>query len=73
MNLPPIDVELLRTIADDLPLAIWLGAVPGGELIYVNKAFNEVLGMGPPPDASRNGSEHQASPRGRRAMAHGHR
>lgn len=51
--LPPIDVGLLRTIADDLPLAIWLGAVPGGEVLYVNKAFEEILGMGPPADASR--------------------
>jgi PAS domain S-box-containing protein len=53
MVLPPVDVDLLRTIADDLPLAIWLGAVPGGEVVYVNKAFEEILGMGPPPDASR--------------------
>jgi signal transduction histidine kinase/CheY-like chemotaxis protein len=52
MGLPPIDVTLLRTIADDLPLAIWLGAVPGGEVIYVNKAFEEILGMGPPEGAS---------------------
>ena len=51
--LPPIDVALLRTIADDLPLAIWLGAVPGGEVVYVNNAFEDILGMGPPKDASR--------------------
>ncbi len=52
MGLPQIDVTLLQTIADDLPLAIWLGAVPGGEVLYVNKMFEEILGMGPPEGAA---------------------
>jgi len=45
------DASLLQTIADDLPVAIWLGSVPSGEVVYVNKAFEEILGMGPPEGA----------------------
>ncbi len=41
-----------KNVADDLPVAVWLGTVPGGEVVYVNPAFEEILGMGPPPDAS---------------------
>ncbi len=39
-------------VADELPVAIWLGRVPSGETIYVNAAFRAVLGMDPPTDAS---------------------
>ncbi len=46
------DISLLRTIADDLPVAIWLGAVPSGEVVYVNNAFEAILGMGPPEGAA---------------------
>jgi two-component system cell cycle sensor histidine kinase/response regulator CckA len=46
------DISLLRTIADDLPVAIWLGAVPSGDVVYVNKAFEVILGMGPPEGAA---------------------
>ncbi len=40
-------------VADQLPVAIWLGGVPGGETIYSNAAFREVLGIDRPPDAGR--------------------
>lgn len=38
--------------ADELPVAIWLGRVPGGEVEYTNAAFREVLGIDP-PDTTR--------------------
>ena len=43
----------LALVADELPVAIWLGTVPGGETTYTNHAFREVLGMDPPADATR--------------------
>jgi two-component system cell cycle sensor histidine kinase/response regulator CckA len=45
-------VELKR-VADELPVAIWLGKVPGGEVEYTNRAFREVLGIEPPSGAVR--------------------
>lgn len=48
-----VDPALLQVIADDLPVAIWLGAVPGGQVVYVNRAFEAILGMGPPEEAAR--------------------
>ncbi|MDB4994684.1 MAG: Sensory box histidine kinase/response regulator [Myxococcaceae bacterium] len=39
-------------VADELPVAIWLGRVPSGETVYVNAAFRAVLGMDPPADAA---------------------
>jgi PAS domain S-box-containing protein len=45
--------ELLDTIAGELPVAIWMGLVPSGEVVYTNRAFREVLGIEPPPGAAR--------------------
>jgi signal transduction histidine kinase/CheY-like chemotaxis protein len=54
MDLPAVDdVALVKSIADDLPVAIWLGTVPKGDVVYVNRAFEEILGMGPPDGAER--------------------
>jgi PAS domain S-box-containing protein len=54
MDLPAVDdVALVKSIADDLPVAIWLGTVPKGDVVYVNRAFEAILGMGPPEDAER--------------------
>ncbi|MBA2541297.1 MAG: PAS domain-containing protein, partial [Deltaproteobacteria bacterium] len=30
---------------DSLPLGVWVGAVPGGEVVYVNQAFRQIVGM----------------------------
>ncbi len=40
--------------ADELPVAIWLGEVPSGAVVYTNRAFREVLGIEPPEGAARN-------------------
>ncbi|MGZ3478000.1 MAG: PAS domain-containing protein, partial [Polyangiales bacterium] len=54
MDLPAVDdIALVKSIAADLPVAIWLGTVPEGKVVYVNRAFEEILGMGPPEDAAR--------------------
>jgi two-component system cell cycle sensor histidine kinase/response regulator CckA len=46
-------VEELVVVADELPVAIWMARVPGGEVVYANSAFREVLGIEPPDGAVR--------------------
>jgi two-component system cell cycle sensor histidine kinase/response regulator CckA len=46
-------VEELAIVADELPVAIWMGRVPSGEVVYTNAAFREVLGIDPPEGAVR--------------------
>jgi PAS domain S-box-containing protein len=49
------DLEMIRTIADELPVGVWVARVPGGELIYSNRAFGEILGMGARDDVAAGG------------------
>ena len=46
-------VAELAMVADELPVAIWMGRVPGGEVVYTNAAFREILGIEPPEGAAR--------------------
>lgn len=46
-----MDVAVLELVANELPVAIWMGRVPSGEVVYTNRAFREVLGIEPPPGA----------------------
>ena len=39
------DAEITRSLGDDLPVGIWVARAPGGELIYANRAFREIMGM----------------------------
>ncbi len=48
-------IEELEIAAEHLPVAIWMGRVPSGEVVYTNAAFREVLGLDGPPDALRGG------------------
>ena len=48
-----IDPRELALAADELPVAIWMGRVPSGEVVYTNAAFREVLGIEPPGGAAR--------------------
>jgi len=47
------DPRELALAADELPVAIWMGRVPSGEVVYTNAAFREVLGIDPPEGAAR--------------------
>jgi signal transduction histidine kinase len=47
--------EELEIVAEELPVAIWMGRVPSGEVVYTNRAFREVLGIEPPLGAARGG------------------
>ncbi len=48
-----MSMDELSLVADELPVAIWMGRVPSGEVVYTNRAFREVLGIEPPPGAAR--------------------
>lgn len=48
-----IDPAELALVADELPVAIWMGRVPSGEVTYTNREFRHVLGIEPPPGAAR--------------------
>jgi two-component system, cell cycle sensor histidine kinase and response regulator CckA len=45
----------LQLAAEQLPVAIWMGKVPTGEVVYINAEFRSVLGLDEPPDAGRGG------------------
>lgn len=45
-------LELIAAIADDLPVAIWVAKAPGGEFVYANRLFSEIMGMGARDDVS---------------------
>ncbi|MBX3205703.1 MAG: response regulator [Labilithrix sp.] len=49
------DPRDLALVADELPVAIWLGRVPSGELVYMNAACREMLGIDEAPNALRGG------------------
>src|SRR5687768_9803839 len=44
MSGPPRREEILERLGDELPLAIWIARAPGGELIYANERFAEIMG-----------------------------
>ena len=50
MRSPP-EQSLVASIADDLPAGIWVAAARDGEFVYANRAFDEIMGMGPVPEA----------------------
>ena len=47
-----LDLQLVATIANDLPVGVWVARVPRGELVYANQTFAEIMGMGARPDVA---------------------
>ncbi|HZU84133.1 MAG TPA: ATP-binding protein [Polyangiaceae bacterium] len=47
----PNDLQLVSTIADHLPVGIFVATAPGGGVVYANHAFREILGVAPDPSA----------------------
>jgi PAS domain S-box-containing protein len=43
------ELTLIASIADDLPCGVWVATAPEGRFVYSNKAFDEIMGMGPVP------------------------
>ena len=49
---PPTNEEIVRSVAEELPVGIWVARAPGGEFVYANRKFQEILGMGPRDDVT---------------------
>ena len=45
--------EIVSSVADDLPVGVWVARAPNGEFLYANSAFAEIMGMGARNDVSR--------------------
>ena len=43
---PERPLSLIAAVADDLPFGIWVARAPGGEFLYANRRFTEIMGMG---------------------------
>ena len=39
------DEEIIRSLGEDLPVGIWVARAPGGEFVYANRTFAEILGQ----------------------------
>jgi two-component system cell cycle sensor histidine kinase/response regulator CckA len=44
------ELRLIASIADGLPCGVWVAAAPDGRFVYSNRAFEEIMGMGPVTD-----------------------
>ena len=42
---PPFSEKIALSVLDDLPLGLWVGQVPSGKQVYVNRAFRSILGL----------------------------
>jgi signal transduction histidine kinase/CheY-like chemotaxis protein len=51
----PSDHEIIHALADDLPVGLWVARAPGGELVYANRMFAEIMGQGARGDAAVGG------------------
>ncbi|HVZ73741.1 MAG TPA: ATP-binding protein [Polyangia bacterium] len=40
----PTGATMLSAILEDLPVGVWVARAPGGELVYANRAFAEIMG-----------------------------
>lgn len=50
---PASELEQIVSFADALPVAVWVGEAPSGRCVYVNREFERMLGITPPPEAER--------------------
>ncbi|MEZ0228036.1 MAG: nitrogen regulation protein NR(II), partial [Planctomycetota bacterium] len=41
----PSDEQIRSTVADDLPVGVWVARVPNGDFVYSNAMFAEILGI----------------------------
>ncbi|MEO6572510.1 MAG: PAS domain-containing protein, partial [Polyangiaceae bacterium] len=49
------EVELVAAIADELPVGVWVARAPDGVFVYANRAFQEIMGLAPRPEAQAGG------------------
>jgi two-component system cell cycle sensor histidine kinase/response regulator CckA len=46
------DAEIVASVADALPVGVWVARAPGGEFVYANATFREIMGMGARADVA---------------------
>ena len=51
----PSDPEIIHSLADDLPVGLWVARAPGGELVYANTRFAEIMGQAGRDDVAVGG------------------
>src|SRR5919205_1012377 len=52
----PFDpAAIISGLGDELPVGIWVARAPGGEFIYANREFQEIMGMVARPDVAVGG------------------
>lgn len=49
------DHEIIDSLADDLPVGLWVARAPGGEFDYANRMFAEIMGQGDRDDVAVGG------------------
>lgn len=42
----PSDHDIILAVSEDLPVGIWVARAPGGEEVFANKAFAQIMGTG---------------------------
>ncbi len=50
---PPSNEAIIAGIADALPVGVWVARAPGGEFVYANTKFTEIMGMSGRDDVAR--------------------
>ena len=43
----PTDHDIIMALGEDLPVGLWVARAPKGELVYANRTFAQIMGMGP--------------------------
>jgi signal transduction histidine kinase len=51
----PSDHDILLALGEDLPVGIWVARVPGGEVVYANRTYTDILGINARYDARSGG------------------
>ncbi len=51
-NPRPTDEAIIAGIADALPVGVWVARAPGGEFVYANGTFRDIMGVGPRADVA---------------------
>ncbi len=48
----PTDHDIVHAVADELPVGLWVARAPGGEFVYANRMFAEIMGQAGRDDAA---------------------
>jgi signal transduction histidine kinase len=51
----PSDHDILLALGEELPVGLWIARAPGGEVVYANRTFTEIMGINARYDARTGG------------------